>query len=222
MKKIATNLKSLKEEIPAECTLVAVSKTKPSEDIKIAYQEGQRDFGENKVQELVQKAEGLPKDINWHMVGHLQRNKVKYITPFVYLIHGVDSLRLLLEIQKQAKRIDRKVQCLLQIHIAKEETKFGFSQEEINELVTSKKIGELSHVQIMGIMGMASNTLSEDIVHEEFKSLKQMFEAFKSFTAQNFQMKFLSMGMSGDFKIALSEGSNMIRIGSTIFGSRNL
>ena len=201
-------------------TLVAVSKTKPNEMILEAYESGQRVFGENKVQELVDKYEKLPKDIAWHMIGHLQRNKVKFIVPFVTLIHGVDSQRLLQEINKQAVKIDRVVDCLLQVHIAQEETKFGFGYEEVKDLVVSAELAEMKNIRIVGLMGMATNTGDSSQVHHEFSSLKMFFNdlAQRKDLPRQIDLKELSMGMSGDYEIALQEGSTMVRIGSSIFG----
>jgi len=221
MKDIAANLKQVKESLPDTCKLVAVSKTKPTEDIMAAYDQDHRDFGENKAQELTQKAEELPKDIRWHMIGHLQSNKVKYIAPFVYLIHGVDSLKLLREINKQGQKSDRVIHCLLQVHIASEGSKFGFDRTDLIEIVKSEKIKGFSFVKITGLMGMATFTEDEHRIRQEFKSLKKIFETFKDFQSENFVMQILSMGMSNDYKIALEENSNMVRIGSAIFGNRN-
>ena len=191
-------------------TLVAVSKTKPAEDIKTLYDLGQRDFGENYVQELADKAEQLPKDIRWHFIGHLQSNKVKYIAPFVHLIHGVDSLKLLEEINKQGLKNNRIIDCLLQVYIAKEETKFGLDEEELANVLTS----QLTNVRISGLMGMASFTENMDTVRSEFRYLKTLFDKHAGLTT-------LSMGMSSDYHIAIEEGSNMVRIGSLLFGARN-
>lgn len=195
------------------CTLVAVSKTKPNELIMEAYEAGHRDFGENKVQDLVAKADALPKDIRWHMIGHLQRNKVKYIVPFVHLIHGIDSEKLLKEINKEAGKINRVVKGLLQVHIAKEDTKFGFSPEEIEALTGNDGLSKYPNVKIEGLMGMATYTDDEAQVAEEFAGLKELFDRHN--------WTILSMGMSGDYPIALDQGSNMIRIGTAIFGDRN-
>ena len=197
----------------SKITLVAVSKTKPIEDILELYNLGHRDFGENYVQELVEKAEQLPKDIRWHFIGHLQRNKVKLITPFICLIHGVDSLKLLKEIDKQAEKNKRIIDCLLQVHIAQEETKFGFDKTELLNL----ELKQFLNVRIKGVMGMASLTDDINKIRIEFKSLKTLFEKLKT---QNPELSILSMGMSADYKIAIEEGSNMVRIGSLLFGER--
>ncbi len=204
------------------CTLVAVSKTKPVQNLEEAYQAGQRHFGENKVQELVGKYEEMSKDIHWHMIGHLQRNKVKYLAPFVYLIHGVDSLRLLKEIDKQGRKNERVIDCLLQVHIAKEESKFGFDEEELTALLADQNFTELEFVRIKGLMGMATFTENETIIRSEFAGLKVLFDQIKKhFTGKNIQMEVLSMGMTNDYEIAIEEGSTMVRIGSAIFGARN-
>lgn len=215
---IKDNLNTIKSELPQGVTLVAVSKTKPNEDILEAYAAGQRVFGENKVQEMVQKWEDLPKDIEWHMIGHVQRNKVKYMAEFVSLIHGVDSPRLLKEINKQAKKHDRVIPCLLQIHIAEEDTKFGLDEQELNKLIDSEAFKVMENIKIVGLMGMATFTDDENQVRKEFKQLKSLFDDLK--TKLN-DIAILSMGMSGDYKIAIEEGSNMVRIGSSIFGARN-
>ncbi|MER3319045.1 MAG: YggS family pyridoxal phosphate-dependent enzyme [Allomuricauda sp.] len=215
---IKDNLNKIKSELPKEVTLVAVSKTKPNEDILEAYEAGQRVFGENKVQEMVQKWEDLPKDIEWHMIGHVQRNKVKYMAEFVSLIHGVDSSRLLKEINKQAKKYDRVIPCLLQIHIAEEDTKFGLDEKELNELISSDTFKAMENIKIVGLMGMATFTKDENQVRREFTQLKSMFDALK---AKLSDISILSMGMSGDYTIAIEEGSTMVRIGSSIFGARN-
>lgn len=210
-------------ELNGKATLVAVSKTKPAEEIQVLYDLGQRDFGENYVQELVDKHELLPKDIRWHFIGHLQSNKVKYIAAFVHLIHGVDSEKLLSEINKQAKKLDKTIHCLLQVHIAKEETKFGFDEDELKELITRIKnhLQEFENVKIEGLMGMASFSDDLDLVRNEFYSLKKLFDTNCLPSTINCQLSTLSMGMSGDYKIALEEGSNMVRIGSLLFGERN-
>jgi PLP dependent protein len=208
---------------PKKVTLVAVSKTKPAEAIKELYDLGQRDFGENYVQEMVDKQAQLPPDIRWHFIGHLQTNKVKYIAPFVHLIHGVDSLRLLKEINKQAAKINRTINVLLQIHIAQEETKFGLDEKELEEIINTNKneLQELKNVRIQGLMGMASFTENEEQVRKEFHYLKSLFEKYCQLPIANCQFQILSMGMSADYEIALEEGSNMVRIGSLLFGSRN-
>ncbi|MEM7299304.1 MAG: YggS family pyridoxal phosphate-dependent enzyme [Bacteroidota bacterium] len=221
MSSIASNLEEIKKSIPEQCTIVAVSKTKPSSDIELAYKTGHRDFGENKVQELTQKSEELPKDIQWHMIGHLQRNKVKYIAPFVHLIHGVDSLRLLKEINKQAAKSDRIIHCLLQMHIAEEATKFGFSKEELDELIGGQDLKDMDNVKVVGLMGMATFTEDQNQIRREFKGLKGLFEELKNSDHAKLDIKTLSMGMSGDYQLAIEEGSNMVRIGSAIFGARN-
>ena len=214
--KIDNNLSSIIDNIPKKVTLVAVSKTKPMELIKNAYDCGQRDFGENKVQELVNKFEILPKDIKWHMIGHLQRNKVKYIAPFVYLIHSVDSVRLLNEINKQAEKNNKTISVLLQIDISDDNTKFGFSFNEIDTLLNSDLMNELNNVKIEGLMGMASFTLNQETIKNQFTSLKNLYHSYK----KKLNFKILSMGMSGDYKIAIECGSNLIRLGSSIFGNR--
>ncbi|WP_224490332.1 YggS family pyridoxal phosphate-dependent enzyme [Robertkochia flava] len=220
---IAENLKEISTDLPEHVKLIAVSKTKPEEDIMEAYKAGHRDFGENKVQEMTAKYDELPKDIRWHMIGHVQRNKVKYMAPFVHLIHGVDSLKLLKEIEKQGKKHDRTIDCLLQMHIAKEETKFGLDEQELEELLASESFRNMKHVRIKGLMGMATFTDNTDRVKEEFTFLKELFEALKERQDQwpHLEMEILSMGMSGDYKTAISCGSTMVRIGSSIFGERN-
>ena len=215
---ITENLQQIKASIPEHVTLVAVSKTKPNAAILEAYQTGQRVFGENKVQELTEKYESLPKDIEWHMIGHLQSNKVKYIAPFVSLIHGVDSFKLLEEINKRAAQNERVINCLLQIHIAEEDTKFGFDDKEVMELIKSEAFQQLKNIKIVGLMGMATFTDNEQQIRKEFRSLKNLFDKFQIYYLQ-FQI--LSMGMSGDYQIAIEEGSTMIRLGSSIFGERN-
>ena len=215
---IKDNLNQIKSELPERVTLVAVSKTKPNEDILEAYEAGQRVFGENKVQEMVQKWEDLPKDIDWHMIGHVQRNKVKYMAEFVSLIHGVDSPRLLKEINKQAKKYNRVIPCLLQIHIAEEDTKFGLDKAELEELIESDAFKAMENIKIVGLMGMATFTDDENQVSKEFAQLKSMFNDLKT---KLDDITILSMGMSGDYQIAIEEGSNMVRIGSSIFGARN-
>ena len=201
--------------------LIAVSKTKPNEAILDLHQLGHKDFGENYVQELVDKAAALPQDIHWHFIGHLQSNKVKYIAPFVYLIHGVDSEKLLIEINKQALKKNRIINCLLQLKIAKEETKFGMSFNDVEQLLNSEEFQSLKNINILGFMGMATFTDDEKIVRAEFKTLKKYFETSKKYNTLNFDPTVLSMGMSDDYKIAIEEGSTMIRVGSAIFGQRN-
>ncbi|MFN4929991.1 MAG: YggS family pyridoxal phosphate-dependent enzyme [Bacteroidota bacterium] len=212
---------SIVNALPPHVTLVAVSKTKSVSDIMAVYACGQRTFGENKVQELTEKYEQLPKDIAWHLIGHLQTNKVKYIAPFVALIHAVDSLKLLQEINKQALKNNRTINCLLQIYIAKEETKFGLDQEEAENLIFSPIMTELTHIKICGLMGMATNTNDTSVITQEFKQLKDFFDSLKQRKLPaNCDFTILSMGMSSDYQTAITCGSNMIRIGSSIFGGR--
>ncbi|MDO9152868.1 MAG: YggS family pyridoxal phosphate-dependent enzyme [Paludibacter sp.] len=219
---IQTNLQSLREHIPTHVQLVCVSKFHSNEVIQEAYDAGERIFGENKVQELCTKFDTLPKDIQWHYIGHLQSNKVKYIVPFVTLIHGVDSFKLLHEIDKSAAKINKKVKCLLQVHIASEETKFGFSADELMEMLQSGSWKSLLNVNICGIMGMATFTDDKNQIRNEFRTLKMLFDKMKStFFDQNPDFSELSMGMSDDFRIAIEEGSTMVRIGSAVFGVRN-
>lgn len=220
---ITQNLDQLNKQLPDHVTLVAVSKTKPQEAILEAYQAGQRIFGENKVQEMTEKYEALPKDIQWHMIGHLQRNKVKYMASFVDLIHGVDSFRLLKEIDKQAKANDRVISCLLQIFIAEEDTKFGLNEAELDEILNSDDFKALKNIKIKGLMGMATFTDDQEKVKREFTHLKETFDAVKQkyTTLEQLDLQILSMGMSNDFEIAVACGSTMVRIGSTLFGSRN-
>lgn len=219
---IAKHIQDLREELGRlGVKLIAVSKTKSPEDILEAYHAGQRAFGENIVQELMQKQEVLPKDIEWHLIGHLQSNKVKYVAPFVSLIHSVDSLKLLNEINKQAQKHDRVIDCLLQVHIAAEDTKYGLDHAELIELLRSASLDELKHVRITGLMGIATNTPSEKVIKEEFYELKTLFDGIKeSFFKHSNGFDTLSMGMSADYKIAIEQGSNMVRLGSTIFGGR--
>jgi pyridoxal phosphate enzyme (YggS family) len=218
---IADRIKEITSTLPATVSLIAVSKTKPVRDLQEAYDSGQRAFGENKVQELVDKFEVLPKDIEWHLIGHLQTNKVKYIAPFVHLIHAVDSSKLLVEINKQAEKNERSIDVLLQFHIAQEETKFGLSLEEAQELIESSAFQSCQNVRVVGVMGMASFVEDEQQVHREFQELKSIFDELH---ACNFKdasyFKEISMGMSGDYQIAIEEGSTMIRVGSSIFGGR--
>jgi pyridoxal phosphate enzyme (YggS family) len=215
---VKQNLIEFKLKLDKEVTLVAVSKTKPNSDILEAYEEGQRIFGENKIQEMVNKYEALPKDIKWHMIGHLQSNKVKYMAHFVDLIHGVDSLKTLKEINKQAKKHNRTIDCLLQARIAKEETKFGLEFNEIETILQMNELTELQNIKIVGLMGMASFSSDKKEVSNEFKSLKIFFDKINQ---SNPTLTILSMGMSGDYDLAIENGSNMIRVGSAIFGSRN-
>ncbi|TDT45453.1 hypothetical protein CLV90_2541 [Maribacter spongiicola] len=215
---IKENLLVIKKNIPDTVTLVAVSKTKPMTYIQEAYDEGQRVFGENRVQEMTEKWENMAKDIEWHMIGHLQRNKVKYMAEYVSLVHGVDSPRLLSEINKQAEKHNRVISCLLQVHIAEEDTKFGFNEEELLDLVANEEFKAFKNVKIVGLMGMATFTDDMDQVRREFANLKLLFNKLKN----NYtDFATLSMGMSGDYQIAIEEGSTMVRIGSSIFGSRN-
>ncbi len=214
MMSISENIKHITSQIPENVTLIAVSKTKPNEMLLEAYESGQRHFGENYVQELVDKETQLPKDIHWHFIGHLQSNKVKYIAPFVYLIHGVDSFSLLKEINKQAQKNNRVIDCLLQIYIAQEETKFGLDFKEASDILNSVEFKELKNIQIKGFMAMASNTENEVQIRKEFKSLKEFSKQFPDYNS-------LSFGMSGDYLLAIEEGSTMIRVGSSIFGERN-
>lgn len=218
---LADRLIDLRTKIPADVQLIAVSKTKPTSLIQEVYQAGQRAFGENKVQEMVDKYEQLPKDIQWHLIGHLQTNKVKYIAPFVHLIHAVDSLKLLQEIDKQAAKYNRIIPCLLQFHIANEDTKFGLDFSEAEEILQSREFIEMQHIQIVGLMGMATFTDNEEQVRDEFRNLNNYFQIIKShYFKFNPDFKHLSMGMSGDYELAIEEGSTMVRIGSTLFGSR--
>lgn len=218
---IAKNLESIANSIPEHVTLVAVSKTKPTSDIMEAYNAGQRIFGENKIQEMVEKHDELPKDIQWHMIGHLQRNKVKYMASFVHLIHGVDSFKTLKEINKQAKKHDRVISCLLQVKIAKEDSKFGLSQPDLTEILEHPELNTLENIQITGLMGMASFVSDEVEIRSEFNTLKTVFESHKNTKKNNLNLDIISMGMSGDYKLAIEEGSTMIRVGSSIFGTRN-
>ena len=224
MKQANINIEAYKK-LAAECeekkiTLVAVSKTKPVEDILALYELGQRDFGENYVQELIEKQQQLPEDTRWHFIGHLQSNKVKQIVNFVHLVHGVDSFKLLQEINKQATKINRTVECLLQVHIAQEETKFGLSEEELNKLISEFTESQMNHVIVRGLMGMASFTDDMQKVRSEFKYLKSIQAKYAQLQTSNLKLQTLSMGMTADYKIAIEEGGNMIRIGSLIFGER--
>ncbi|WP_282122244.1 YggS family pyridoxal phosphate-dependent enzyme [Algibacter mikhailovii] len=218
---ISENLKKIKSSLPKHVTLVAVSKTKPVADLMEAYQAGQRIFGENKIQEMVEKYETMPKDVEWHMIGHVQRNKVKYMAPFVSLIHGVDNLKLLKEINKEGKKNNRIIDCLLQIKIATEDSKFGLTNTEALEIIQSEVFSELKNIRITGVMGMATFTENSEQVTQEFKALKASFEQLLKVPAFNLNPQIISMGMSGDYDLAITCGSTMIRVGSSIFGSRN-
>lgn len=219
---ISRNLSEIKESIPDHVSLVAVSKTKPNDLIMEAYNAGHRIFGENKVQDMSRKFEELPKDIQWHFIGHLQTNKVKYIAPFVSLIHGIDSLKLLNQVNKEASKLNRKVNCLLQFHIAEEDTKFGLSEDEAIALLNSEEYAEMKHVSICGVMGMASYTDDESQIRKEFRHLHSIFTTIRNRFFDNMESFCeISMGMSGDYPIAIEEGSTMVRIGSSIFGERN-
>lgn len=219
---IASNISELQQELqPIGVQLVAISKTKPNEDILEAYEAGQRLFGENQVREMLAKYEELPKDIEWHLVGHLQTNKVKYIAPFVSLIHSVDSLKVLAEINKQALKNNRVIDCLLQVFIADEDTKFGLDHAELIELLRSEEFQEFKNIRIRGLMGIATNTENEKIIKEEFYELKIFFDGIKTtYFRKEVSFDILSMGMSSDYKIAIEQGANMVRLGSTIFGKR--
>lgn len=219
---ISENLSKVKAKLPSDVELVAVSKTKSNKAILEAYETGQRIFGENRVQELVDKYEALPKDIEWHMIGNLQTNKVKYIAPFVSLIHGVDSFKLLQEINKRAKNEERIIDVLIQFHIAQEDSKSGFTFDEAKEMLESGDFVKLENIHVRGVMGMATFTDNKEQVQDEFRTLNNYFNVFKShFFKFNETFSVISMGMSGDYEIAIGEGSNMVRIGSTIFGERN-
>ena len=217
---IESNLLSIKATLPEQVTLVAVSKTKPISHLMQAYEAGQRIFGENKIQEMVEKWEAMPKDIQWHMIGHVQTNKVKFMAPFVSLIHGVDSLKLLQEIDKQAKKNNRTIDCLLQIYIAEEETKFGLDEEEVGTLLSSSTFQELKNIRVVGLMGMATFTDNQNQIKKEFTHLKTIFDKLQVMKTTNCQLNTISMGMSGDYQLAIDCGSTMVRIGSSIFGGR--
>ena len=217
---IKENLLKIKSSLPKNVTLVAVSKTKPIADLTEAYNAGQRIFGENKIQEMSEKWEQMPKDIQWQMIGHIQSNKVKFMAPYVSLIHGVDSLKLLEEINKQALKNNRIIDCLLQIHIAEEETKFGLNEDELKDLLASETFKNLNNIKIIGLMGMATFTENQDQIKKEFEHLKSIFDTIKSLSIVNCQLSILSMGMSGDYPLAIACGSTMVRIGSSIFGGR--
>lgn len=231
---ISNNLTQIKSQLPNHVTLVAVSKTKPVADLMEAYNAGQRIFGENKIQEMTEKWEQMPKDIEWHMIGHVQTNKVKYMAPYVSLIHGVDSLKLLQEINKQAAKNNRVIDCLLQVYIAEEESKFGLDELELEEILNKildsarNDNNEFKNIRIVGLMGMATFTENQNQIEKEFKHLKTIFDTIASRTdainrvsPENIDIKILSMGMSGDYQLAISCGSTMVRIGSSIFGTRN-
>lgn len=218
---VQSNLNEIKASLPAHVTLVAVSKTKPVPDLMEAYNAGQRIFGENKIQEMAGKYEEMPKDIEWHMIGHVQTNKVKYMAPFVSLVHGVDSLKLLAEINKQAKKNNRIINCLLQMHIAEEETKFGMDENELNELLSSDEFKQMENIKVAGLMGMATFSEDENQIKKEFTHLSTIFrDLSKQPETRNFKPETVSMGMSGDYTIAIACGSTMVRIGSSIFGHR--
>ncbi|MFN4950745.1 MAG: YggS family pyridoxal phosphate-dependent enzyme [Flavobacteriales bacterium] len=218
---IKAHLEEIRSSLTASTVLIAVSKTHPTERIMEAYEAGQRDFGENKVQELVEKYEVLPKDIRWHMIGHLQSNKVKYIAPFVHLIHGVDSFNLLKEINKQGQKNGRRISCLLQFHIAQEDTKFGLSLEEAEAFLAGPEFSLLNHVRICGVMGMATFTENTTQIRQEFQNLHWIYqELLSNYFSSNSEFKEISMGMSDDYTIAIEEGSTLIRVGSKIFGKR--
>ena len=218
---ITTNLNNITSQLPEHVTLVAVSKTKPVSDLMEAYKAGQRIFGENKIQEMVEKHEQMPKDVEWHMIGHVQRNKIKYMASFVSLIHGVDNFKLLKEINKQAIKHDRIINCLLQIKIASEESKFGMTALEANDILNSNEFRELNNIRVIGLMGMATFTDDETQLKKEFTHLTQTFNAIKEYQTNNCNLETISMGMSADYRLAIDCGSTMIRVGSSIFGERN-
>lgn len=218
---IKENLHHIKSELPPHVTLVAVSKTKPVSDLMEAYHAGQRIFGENKIQEMMEKYEQMPKDIAWHMIGHVQRNKVKYMAPFVSLIHGVDNLKLLEDINKEALKNNRVIDCLIQIKIASEDSKFGMAPEEALRIIQSETFSELKNIKVVGVMGMATFTDDMEQIKNEFMLLKTTFDRFKTMESFNFKPEIISMGMSGDYKLAIACGSTMVRVGSSIFGERN-
>ena len=220
MTSVGRQIKELIDQIPLKVKIVAVSKFKPKELLLEAYHIGLKSFGENYVQELVEKYQELPKDIEWHFIGHLQSNKVKYIAPFVHLIHSVDSLKLLVEINKQAIKNNRIIDCLIQIYIAEEDSKTGFEESEFFEILSNGSIDDLTHIRISGLMGISTNTENLEQIRKEFKLLKSIFEKAKSFNNKNIDLKDISMGMSGDWQIAIEEGSTIVRIGSAIFGNR--
>ncbi|NHM03814.1 YggS family pyridoxal phosphate-dependent enzyme [Flavobacterium celericrescens] len=218
---ISKKINTIKSQLPEHVTLVAVSKTKPVADLMEAYNAGQRIFGENKIQEMTDKWEVMPKDIEWHMIGHVQTNKVKYMAPYVSLIHGVDSLKLLQEINKQAIKNNRVIDCLFQVYIAEEESKFGLDEQELEEILSSTEFKQLKNIRIVGLMGMATFTENQNQIEKEFKHLKTIFDKYKTLNSEHCQLNTLSMGMSGDYQLAISCGSTMVRIGSSIFGNRN-
>ncbi|MGJ8658787.1 YggS family pyridoxal phosphate-dependent enzyme [Cellulophaga fucicola] len=218
---IKESILEIKNSLPDTVTLVAVSKTKPVSDLEEAYAAGQRIFGENKIQEMTQKWEVMPKDIQWHMIGHVQTNKVKYMSEYVSLVHGVDSFKLLKEINKQAKKHNRVIECLLQMHIAEESTKFGLNESELKDLIASDDFKSLENIKVTGLMGMATFTEDTEQIKKEFGTLKQIYNTLQDIKSTNLDVKILSMGMSGDYKLAIEQGSTMVRIGSSIFGSRN-
>jgi pyridoxal phosphate enzyme (YggS family) len=214
---ITTNLHEIKASLPDDVKLVAVSKTMPVDALQEAYEAGQRIFGENRIQEMQEKQMQLPDDVEWHMIGHVQTNKIRFMAPFVHMVHGCDSLKMLAEINKEAKKNNRIISCLLQVHIAQESTKFGFTADEVIKLVETREIFEFSNLKIVGLMGMATNTSDQEIVRSEFRKLKKLSEFCVGLRPQ---MNEVSMGMSGDYKLAIDCGSTMVRIGSSIFGSR--
>jgi len=218
---IAKNIHQIKLTLPDSVTLIVVTKTQPIEKLLEVYDAGHKIFGENKVQEILEKKNQLPIDVDWHLIGHLQTNKVKYIAPFIKLIHSVDSLKLLQEINKQAQKNNRIIDCLLQIYIANEETKFGLNFSEAEQILNSEELKKLNNIKILGLMGMASNTNNKEQIAKEFKSLKTFFDSTKKHSMAKYQLSFLSMGMSSDYLLAIEIGSNMIRVGSSIFGNRN-
>jgi pyridoxal phosphate enzyme (YggS family) len=217
---IKDNLLQIKSQLPENVTLVAVSKTKPVSDLMEAYNAGQRVFGENKIQEMTEKWEQMPKDIQWHMIGHVQTNKVKYMAEYVSLIHGVDSLKLLHEINKQAAKHNRVIDCLLQMYIAEEETKFGLDEKELEDILHFVHKNKLQNIKVVGLMGMATFTDNQSQLKKEFLNLKSTFDKINSLSIVNYQLSIISMGMSGDYKLAIECGSTMVRIGSSIFGNR--
>ena len=217
---IKDNLLQIKSQLPENITLVAVSKTKPVSDLMEAYNAGQRIFGENKIQEMTEKWEQMPKDIQWHMIGHVQTNKVKYMAEYVSLIHGVDSLKLLQEINKQAAKHNRVIDCLLQMYIAEEETKFGLDEKELEDILHFVQNDKLQNIKVVGLMGMATFTDNQTQIKKEFLNLKSTFDKINSLSIVNYQLSIISMGMSGDYNLAIECGSTMVRIGSSIFGNR--